>query len=417
MRRIRLAVVLAIPALLSGLPIASAAGDPPRVVKLKTADGMTLDADWYGGEAGMPGVVALHMYQSDRSAWRPLADRRPAGWHFLAVDMRGHGGSKVQDGKDISDRVKKRDELLFQGMWQDALAGVAYLRDEAKCDPKRIGLVGASVGCSVAIEATIRRGQDIAAVCVLTPGTAYLGVPTMDHVKSWRDQPLLLLSSEKEADGGARPIADALRRNPEVELRIVPGEDIHGTKMFGKVDGIEDRITSWLEAVLGREILDGVADPVEKRVLAGRGREESPEKAMGQNFILRVDGKGLNILGVGTFNPTFILLVDKDAAEAGFRPGSKRLRGMASASGALLGGCVDTWNGGSWVEQPVGSRQGVAMANDKAMEMRIPWKLLGLEPGGKKVCIGFSAINHRPDWQAAPETWTDAVGTLMEVPQ
>jgi pimeloyl-ACP methyl ester carboxylesterase len=398
-------------------PEAAAAGETPRVVKLKTADGMTLDADWYSGEAGMPGVVGLHMFQSDRSTWKPLADRRPAGWHFLAVDMRGHGGSRMQGGKDISDRVKKKDEQLFQGMWQDALAAVAYLRDEAKCDPKRIGLVGASVGCSVAIDATIRRGQDIAAVCALTPGTAYLGVPTMDHVKSWRDQPLLLLSSEKEADGGARPIADALRRNPEVEVRVVPGEDIHGTKMFGKVDGIEDRITSWFEAVLGREILDGVADPVEKKVLPGRGREEAPEKAMGQTFILRMDAKGVNILGEGTFNPAFVLFVDPGATEAGFRPGSKRLRGMGSASGALLGTCVDTWNEGAWVVQTLGSRPGVAMVTDKAMEIRIPWRMLGIEPGGGRVCVGFSTINRRPDWQAAPETWTEVVGTVLEVPK
>ena len=280
-------------ALLALAAAAAPAGEGTRTVKLKTADGMTLDADLYGGSEGMPGIVALHMYQSDKSAWKPLAERRPSGWSFLAVDMRGHGGSKTQGGKDLTDQVKKRDEALFQGMWQDALAGVAYLKDEVKCDPKRIGLVGASVGCSVAIEATIRRGQDIAAVAALTPGTAYLGIPTMDQVKSWKDQPLLLLSSEKEAEGGARPIYEALRRRPDVEQQVVPGEDIHGTKMFGKVPGIEDRLASWFDAVLGREFVDGAVDPVEKRIISGRGRRGVGEQGEG-------DGDESGAHGVGS---------------------------------------------------------------------------------------------------------------------
>jgi pimeloyl-ACP methyl ester carboxylesterase len=414
--RLRLPPALLLLAALS--PAAPAPASPmASVVKFKTADGMTLEADWYAGDEGMPGVVGLHQYPSDRTSWKPLAEKRPAGWHFLAVDLRGYGGSKTQDGKDLSDRVKKRDPELFKAMWQDALAAVKHLRDEAKCDPKRIGLVGASVGCSIAMDATVRRGQDVAAVCCLTPGTDYLGVPTMDHLKTWKEQPLLLLSAEDEAEGGAKPIAAALSRKPEVELRIVPGEKIHGTNMFGKAAGIEDRITAWLEAVLGRQILDGVIDPVEAKVPEGRGDEQTFQGGLEKSLRIRVDAKGINIVGEGTFSPAFLLFVDPTGSTEEFPPGGKRLRGSGSPSGSLVGAAVDTWNDGSWAEQPVGARPGMALVNEQVLEFRIPWKVFAIEPGGKKVRIGFKPISRRYDWKAGPATWADALGRVAEVPQ
>ncbi len=90
---------------------------------------------------------------------------------------------------------------------------------------------------------------------------------------------------------------------------------------------------------------------------------------------------------------------------------------MASAGGALLGGCVDTWNEGGWVEQPIGSKPATALITDKVLEIRVPWRMLGVEPGGKSACVGFTMLNRRADWRAAPETWTEVEGTVMEVPK
>lgn len=396
---------------------AALAGDPPKVVTFKTADGMTLEADWYPGAEGMPGIVGLHQYPSDRSSWKPLAERRPEGWHFLAVDLRGYGGSRKQAGKDLSDAVKKRDPLLFRAMWQDAVGGVAFLRTEGKCDPKRIGLVGASVGCSIALDATVRRGADIAAVAALTPGRDYLGIPSMDHVRSWQERPLLLLSTAEEADGGARPLADALKGRPDVTLRIVPGEKIHGTDMFGKVPEMEARLMAWLEAVLGRSFPDGVADPVEKAVLPGRGEAKASESGPIRNLVVRADALGLSILAEGVSLPAFAAFADPAGGADGFADGGVRVRGMASGSAALLGGCRDTWRGEQWHEAPLGNRPGTAFSGEGILEVRIPWAMLSFDPAGGKVRAGFTVIDRRPDWRAAPATWKDALGTVMEVPR
>ena len=411
MKALLLAVFLLLPPVPAG----------PTVVTFKTADGMTIQADHYPGDEGMPGIVGLHMYPSDRSSWKPLAAQRPAGLHFLALDLRGYGGSKSQGGKDLSEAVKKRDSQLFQAMWQDALAGVKFLRDEAKCDPKRIGLVGASVGCSVAIDATIRRGSEIAAVAALTPGKDYLGVPTMDHVRTWKEQPLLLLSSEKEADGGARPIAAELKKRPEITLAIVAADgkddDVHGTMMFGKVEGIEDRLASWFDAVLGRAILDGAADAVEKRILPGRGYELPMDPNLKRSLTVRTDSQGISILGEGAYTPSVVLFVDPAGKEGSFEEGGIRLRGTGSPSGTLVGACRDTWTAGQWSELPVGNRPTVLFVNPEFLEARIPWSLLRIEPAGTRIRVGITPIDRRFDWRAAPDTWKDALGQVVEVPK
>ena len=73
---------------------------------------MKLQCDYYpSGKKGAPGVVALHMFRNVRQSWKPVAAKfAEAGIDFLAVDMRGHGESKVQDGKDLSERVYFRDD-------------------------------------------------------------------------------------------------------------------------------------------------------------------------------------------------------------------------------------------------------------------------------------------------------------------
>jgi pimeloyl-ACP methyl ester carboxylesterase len=414
----RFAALSAVVALAALAPAPAAAQEGPRVVRFATADGLTIEADHYPGEEGMPAIVGLHMYPSDRKSWAQLAALRPAGWHFLAVDMRGYGGSRKQKAGDLGERVKKRDATLFAAMWQDAAAGLKFLRDEAKCDPKRIGFIGASVGCSVAIDANIRLPEQVGAVCVLTPGKDYLGVPTMDHVRSWRDTPLLILSSEEEADAGARPIEEALKakKAPGLELRIVPGTKIHGTDMLGRNDGVEQGILRWFEAVLGREILDGKIDAVEKRDPGVNGSVDplvgTPEKSIR----VRCDSQGVNVLVDGPCVATFTLFVDPAGTADGFANGGKRLRGTASASGELTGAWVDTWHGSGWSEQPVGNRTGIAFHNDEMTEIRIPWSLLGVAPAGQ-VRIGYAPLMRRPDWRAAPETWKEALGKVVEVPK
>ncbi|BCO09190.1 hypothetical protein GF1_15660 [Desulfolithobacter dissulfuricans] len=173
-----------------------------------------------------------------------------AGFTTLAMDLRGHGESRqAEDGSDDGARVLDRDPKLFNAMYLDVAAAVDWLREHRHISGNRLALVGASVGCSVAMHAVASGAVIPAAVVLMTPGTNYLGVPTMQHIKSWPDRSLLILSSIEEQDRDAVQIHRALK-NRGAELVVLKQDGIHGTRMFGRVEGIENRIALWLLNVM-----------------------------------------------------------------------------------------------------------------------------------------------------------------------
>ena len=272
MRRLGLAVVAV--ALLGALSVARAAdGAAGQEVVLKTDDNMKLAATWWDEpRAGSAGVVLLHMYASDRNAWKPLVSHlRARGIEVIAVDLRGHGASAKQGAIDHGARVQKRDPKLFAEMHRDAFAAVQHLVKQGKCDPKKIALVGASVGCSVAIDTARRHPGATSAVVCLTPGSNYLGVDSMDHAKTFpAGEPLLLLTHADEQDGGAKPLHEAVAGSTLLVYDTAKpksaSEDnwAHGTKMFGRIPLVEQTVASFVAARTASEkddvFLDGLVD-------------------------------------------------------------------------------------------------------------------------------------------------------------
>lgn len=204
-------------------------------------------------------VVLLHMFRSDHTAWEPiLAKFEERGITTLAIDMRGHGENlKGPEGEDLGAKVRGRDADTFRAMHRDALAAVDWLIEQGYT-AGNIGLLGASVGCSIAIDTSIRR-EGLGPVGVLTPGLNYLGVNSEEHIATWGTRDLLIVTSEEESEGGPAPLRAALMKQHELRKKktptaedhvaywVLPESSIHGTRMFGAVDGIEKRIVSWFD--------------------------------------------------------------------------------------------------------------------------------------------------------------------------
>ncbi len=231
-------------------PVAAPAMES-KLMEVTTEDGVALRVILARGEANNhAGVVLFHMYQQGKESWEPLLKELTGrGFTCLAMDLRGHGGSRFSStGEDLSLQVVARDHRLFRDMYKDGETGVRYLISQG-VDPERIGLVGASVGSSIAIDVTTRRKVPVRAVVVMTPGREYLGIPTMKQIEKWPDLPLLILSSAEEADLGAREIYKTLQTRG-AELEIFNQQEIHGTYMFGKVPGVEKLISDWLASKL-----------------------------------------------------------------------------------------------------------------------------------------------------------------------
>lgn len=63
-------------------------------------------------------VILLHAFPLSAEMWRPVIDRRPGGWRFIAPDLRGAGGSSIDSGElgmddYANDILKMMDALLF----------------------------------------------------------------------------------------------------------------------------------------------------------------------------------------------------------------------------------------------------------------------------------------------------------------
>jgi pimeloyl-ACP methyl ester carboxylesterase len=365
----------------------------PEVVTFKTEDRLKITGDfWATGKKGGPGVVALHMYPADRTSWQPVAAMfHEAGIDFLAVDMRGYGDSAKQGKKALSEKVRKRDARHFRAMYRDALAARAFLIERG-VDSERVAFLGASVGCSVAIDAAARESRVRGAI-VMTPGTKYLGVETMKHLKGYGKRPLLILSSKEEAGAGADAISKALGKT--AELRLFDETGVHGTNMFGKVSGVESMVVEWMTDLLAPAILiDGtVSDDEASRGNFGEwdmmeeGKAKMTLRAVGRNlyFALRLDppGSGANRLilawapdGKAERAHRVVLQWGRHGPEARLEAGAGRWKIVkgAFAKEARLGGCTG-----------------------KSVEMLIPMTLPGLEPEANlKVAFAFTRASHIP---------------------
>jgi pimeloyl-ACP methyl ester carboxylesterase len=215
-------------------------------VTFKTEDGVPIVGTYTPGAKNAPTVICLPMYRNKKESYKRLvAPLVLKGINVLAIDLRGHGES----APELAARVKARDPKLFNEMHLDVKAAIDFLAASKQCDRTRVGLVGASVGCSVAIDYTRRHPGDVRAVVLLTPGSNYLGLNSLEHLKSWPGTSIFTFTSSEEK-ATSKGVMDALDRFQGSSRMVVPGRSIHGTRMFGKVNQLEELIANYFESSL-----------------------------------------------------------------------------------------------------------------------------------------------------------------------
>lgn len=211
-----------------------------QVVTLRTQDGVSLEADWYAGTAGAPGVVLLHMNPSGpftRADWPPafVSALRDAGFAVLVPDRRGAGGS---DGVAAEAYEGPGGRL-------DVAAAVAHLTDAGHA---RLGLVGASNGTTAMVDyAVAPTGAAPAALVYFTGGTY---TENQTPAASLPTLPSLFLYSDLEDDWSE---AQRGRHDDVWRFHEIAGAG-HGTRMF---DGPESAEAS--RTLVG--FLEGILDP------------------------------------------------------------------------------------------------------------------------------------------------------------
>ena len=257
-------------------------------VTFDTADGLKISGTYSGAGAkpGSPAVLLVHGEGQSRAAFGPIVDvldeyRLP----WLAIDLRGHGRSAEQDGKDLSSRV--RDAIFCPGYADDVYGAVRWLVDGRRHDPQRIGILAAAMGAAAAFRVAPRHKGEVAALALLTPAYGHPGFDTKAdaHDIDGKMDVLVLSSVEDmnrldktgsravlydvERDRNAPP--DTRREERVLKRRGIPPrnrtvaeKDVYGTKIIAGVSHMAAWLAAWLarrfETIPFAVLFDGSVD-------------------------------------------------------------------------------------------------------------------------------------------------------------
>lgn len=250
-----------LPALLAAAALAApapapaakpAAVIPGEAVELRTADGWTLKAAWVRAQPGKKTFVLLHGTGQRKEDWRRLAaPLARAGYGYLAVDLRGHGESRISpSGEAISWkklRALPKGPNDFAEMARDVEAAAGWLAGQGVPE-ETIGFIGAEVGGSLAVKhAAVRAKAPM--VVVLSPRLAWQDIPIINAVRAYKNRPILLVHSEADKQSSKETplifqFAKMSAGERNAALIVVPQE--RGTRLFRAQRDLASRVVAWL---------------------------------------------------------------------------------------------------------------------------------------------------------------------------
>lgn len=238
------------------------AGEP---VELKTADGWTLKAAWSRAQEGKLTFVLLHGTGQRKEDWKRLAvPLARAGYGYLAVDLRGHGESRVSpSGEAISWkklRVIPKGPNDYAEMARDVEAAAGWLAGQGVPEPT-IAFIGAEVGGSLALKHAAVRAK-VPLVVMLSPGLAWQDIPIVNAVRAYKNRPILMVHSEADKKSSKETpliyqFAKMAAGDRNTTLIVVPQE--RGTRLFRAQRTLAARVIEWIANPVRPEELPAVS--------------------------------------------------------------------------------------------------------------------------------------------------------------
>jgi dienelactone hydrolase len=212
-------------------------------VVLDTEDGAKIYGTYYPGAKDDPGVILLHMLRRDRKDWASFAATlQLSNMNVLAIDLRGHGQStKMADGSPLS--LAGFTDGNFIGMELDIMAAVDYLLKQG-ADPKRIAVVGASIGANVGLAYAANHHSVIKAVALLSPGLKYRGVETETPMGTY-EGPVFLSAARNDTYSASSVEKLAKIRPDRCTKNMIPGTS-HGTNMISQSRMLYEDLRTWI---------------------------------------------------------------------------------------------------------------------------------------------------------------------------
>ena len=240
-------VLVGSPAFAQGPPAA-------RDVTVTTADGTSLKATYYASATPGPAVLLLHMCNTTRTSWEPLAPQlAAAGIHALAVDYRGFGES----GGDRFDAMAPADaQRMVTEKWPgDIDSAYDFLLAQPAVDKTRIGVAGGSCGVAQAV-GVARRHSEVRSLALLA------GPLDPDGLAFLTRTPWLPIFAAAAADDQYDDSAPdtmqwilAMSGNPRNKFSGFKNGK-HGTEIFGPHPELPKQMVAWYADTLVKSPAD-----------------------------------------------------------------------------------------------------------------------------------------------------------------
>ncbi len=228
----------------------------PKDVDVAAPDGTKLRATFFAASKPGPGVLLLHMCNTARKSWEPVAaGLSRAGINALTIDNRGFGGSGGPRFEGAPPEVVKQ----FNEKWPaDFEAAYQFLLAQPGVDKTRIALGGGSCGVGNAISLA-ERHPDVKALVLLA------GATDLNGINFIADNPQRPIFTAAAADDEFNPATLQLMQwfsdlsvNPRTKFSGFK-DGRHGTEIFAPHPELVQQIVAFLVDTL-------VTSPVDLKV-------------------------------------------------------------------------------------------------------------------------------------------------------
>ncbi len=225
-------------ALVIAASLASTAEASGRAVTLPSLDGTALAGEYFEASSRLaPAVVLVHMLTRSKSEWGSLPDRiQEAGISALTIDLRGHGGS--------SGSPQALAEMV-----QDVRAAVQWVAARQGVRPGSIGLIGASLGASLSLLASVELPA-VRAIALLSPSLDYRGLRTDVNLIKRLGPRSIWLAASAEDPLALRTLRDFAAENSGPREQTISNTAAHGTALLERDADVTRALVDWLRRSL-----------------------------------------------------------------------------------------------------------------------------------------------------------------------
>jgi dienelactone hydrolase len=225
-------------------------------VDITAPDGTRLRATLFAAAKPGPGVLLLHMCNTTRKSWEPVAKGlSETGVHVLTIDNRGFGesgGPRFEGGTpEVLNGLREKWPGDFEAAYQ-------FLASQPGVDKSRIALGGGSCGVTNAVKLAESHG-DVKAMVLLAGSTDVAGYNFL--LQNSQMPVFTAAAADDEYDSSAEQLmqwVSNLSQNPGSKFEGFPNGK-HGTEIFGTHPELVEHIVAFFSDALSSNLKAAVS--------------------------------------------------------------------------------------------------------------------------------------------------------------